>query len=148
MRDSGINCYNYLDDVICITETLKEGVEPQQVIINVLRDLRFYISWGKVTTPSRNCTYLGLNIDMIKMRVSLPLDKIDKLRKELMFWSGRVKATKKQLQVLIGYVGHCSRVVQGGKLYMHHLFAKLTESLGKKRLIAIPHLQIQILIAF
>lgn len=133
MAKEGIVCYNYLDDLICLSETYEQGILDQLYLISVLRKLGFYIAWEKVRSPSQVTKYLGIEIDTIKMELRLPDEKVQKLRRELLFWQGRIKATYKQLQILTGYLSHCSRLIQGGKLYMYFLFDLLKKSEGKKR---------------
>lgn len=134
MRSKNIVCFNYLDDLICLSETYEKGVHDQLFLIYQLRRLGFYIAWEKVTSPSRVCKYLGLEIDTISMELRLPRDRLEKLRKELLFWRGQKKATYKQLQVLVGHLSHCSRIVQGGKLYMYFLIDLLVKSRDKRRI--------------
>lgn len=133
MRSKNIVCYNYLDDLVCVSETFEKGVSDQLFLIDHLRRLGFYISWEKVQSPSRVCKYLGIEIDTINMELRLPEERLIKLRKELLFWRGKKKATHKQLQTLVGHLSHCSRIVQGGKLYMFFLIEFLIQSKGKRR---------------
>lgn len=133
LRDIGVECYNYLDDIVCLTDSYEQGVQHQLFIIRLLRKLGFYIAWQKVSSPSCKCVYLGVELNTEDMYMRLPDQKIDKLRKELKLWRHRRKATRKQLEVLVGLLSHASRVIKGGKLYMHFLLEKLSESRDKKR---------------
>lgn len=133
MRDRGILCFNYLDDIICLSKDLDSGVSDQLEIIRTLRYLGFYIAWKKICSPTRVCVYLGIEIDTENMCLRLPKDRMLRLRKELEFWKGRRKATEKQLQVLLGHLSHCARIIQGSNLYMHFLFRKLWDARGKRR---------------
>lgn len=63
----------------------------------------------------------------------LPDQKIEKIKAELGFWRNRKKATRKQLEILVGLLSHGARVIRDGKLYMHFLLEKLAESREKKR---------------
>lgn len=53
LRDSGVDCYCYLDDVICLSRDYMSGVQDQLSIIRLLRQLGFYIAWSKVRSPSQ-----------------------------------------------------------------------------------------------
>lgn len=133
MRDKGVDCFNYLDDIICVSESFEQGVQDQLFLIRTLRSLGFGMAWEKITSPSRVCTYLGIVIDSEKRKLCLPPERLGKLRDELKFWEKKRKATEKQLQVLIRRLGHCARIIRGGKLYMFFLFKKLHEAKSKKR---------------
>lgn len=130
----GVHQSIYLDDVICLSESYEEGVRNQLEIIRVFRSLGFHIAWPKVTSPATKCVYLGIVLDLENQTLSLPKDRLLRLRKELNFWSGRRKATEKQLQVLIGHLCHCSRIIKGGNLYLHFLFKALYEAKSKRRI--------------
>ena len=95
-----IQAVNYLDDFIVIGATLEEATLAQKVVIKVLRYLGFYISWGKVTPPSQVCSYLGLDIDSIKMEIRLPTDKLEKLINLLKKYVGKSTISKKELESL------------------------------------------------
>lgn len=133
MRDMGVESYNYLDDIVRISESYEQGVRDQLLLIQLLRRLGFGIAWSKVCSPTQECTFLGIVIDTKQGELGLPEGRLHKLRLELSFWKGRRKATSKQLQVLVGNLVHCARIIKGGKLYMHFLFDKLKESIGKRR---------------
>lgn len=133
LRDRGILCWNYLDDIICLSRDFESGILDQLTLINTLRNLGFYIAWNKVKSPSRRCVYLGIEIDTVDMCLRLPSDRLEKLRSELQFWTNRRKATEKQLQILTGHLSHCARIIQGANLYMHFLYTLLNEARGKRK---------------
>ena len=69
---------NYLDDFLVLGHTKEEAQLAQNIVIKTLRYLEIYISWAKVTPPSKVCRYLGLDIDSIEMELRLPKDKLEK----------------------------------------------------------------------
>lgn len=56
------------------------------------------------------------------------------MRKELLFWSNRKKATLKQLQVLTGHLVHCASVIRGGNAYINHVLTALRWSKERRRI--------------
>ena len=52
----------------------------------LLGDLGFVVSWKKCSCPSTNVRYLGILVDSVSMSLSLPYDKLAKLRRELEFF--------------------------------------------------------------
>lgn len=133
LRDVGVEAYNYLDDIICLSDSYEQGVVDQLFVIKLLRRLGFYLAWQKISSPSRKCIYLGVEIDTVEMCMCLPDAKVQKIKKELKFWEGRRKATLKQLQRLIGLLGHAARIIRGGKLYINFLLEKLIEAKLKRK---------------
>ena len=109
-----IQAVNYLDDFIVIWATLEEATWAQKVVVKILRYLRFYISWGKITPPSQVCRYLGLDIDSIKMEIRLLEDKLEKLINLVKKYVGKSTISEKRAG---GLVAHCSHVVDGGRTH-------------------------------
>lgn len=101
MRARNIVCLSYLDDIICISKDYESGIKDQLSLISVVRKLGFYVAWSKVNSPTRCCTYLGIELDFVNYQLRLPEERMAKLRQELSFWVGRKKATAKQLEILI-----------------------------------------------
>lgn len=133
-RDLGIQCFGYLDDIICLSRSFEEGIKDQLFLLSTLRRLGFYIAWHKVSSPAQVCTYLGIVLDIEKRQLRLPTDRLARVRKELEFWNGRKKASEKQLSILIGHLCHCAKIIRGGDLYLHFLFAALNESRSKRKI--------------
>lgn len=55
------------------------------------------------------------------MSVSLPQEKLSKLRAELEFFSGKRRATVHQIQRLCGVLAHCSKVIKGGRTFSRRI---------------------------
>ena len=125
MQYQGYVCYNYLDDFILIADSFEEAKQAQLLLIKTLREIGFYISWKKVTSPSRYCRFLGIGIDSINCQLILPDDKLVKLHAELSFWNNRKSATKHQMQRLCGVLNCCCKVVRGGRVFMFHMIQLL-----------------------
>ena len=119
MCQQGFTCFNYLDDILLLGDSLEECTEAQLTLHGLLRRLGFYIAYKKVSSPSRIQRYLGIEIDSIDMKLRLPEDKLCRLERELSFFHGRCQATRKQLQKLCGILSHCSSVVKGGRTFSH-----------------------------
>ena len=125
MSSHNYTCFNYLDDFIIIGSNYEETKEAQLYLIATLRRLGFYISWPKTTSPSTLCKYLGILINSEEQTLSLPNDKLNKLHRELKFWSNRKTSTHKQMQILCGILNYCCKVIRGGRIYMHHMIKLL-----------------------
>ena len=105
----GITCVaNYLDDFLIYGKDFEECQRGQNSLIRLLSDLGFMVSWKKCSSPSQEVRYLGIIINSNNLTLSLPEDKLVKLRNELQFFVGRNRATKKQIQCLCGIIAHCS----------------------------------------
>lgn len=94
-------------------------------MIKLLGEFGFLVNWEKCSSPSTMCTYLGIRINSLDMEVSLPQEKMGKLKNEILFFDNRKRATKKQLQRLAGILGHCSKVVRGGRVFSRRVIDTL-----------------------
>lgn len=114
--------YNYLDDFLICSSSFQSALADQRRMISLLRELGFQIAWHKLEGPATRLTYLGIEIDTIQMRISLPAEKVIKTQTELDFWTNKRWGSKKQLQRLSGRLSHSCKAIKGGKLYMHTIF--------------------------
>ena len=117
-----LQAVNYLDDFLVLGHTKEEAQLAQNIVIKTLRYLGFYISWAKVTPPSKICRYLGLDIDSIEMELRLPKDKLEKLILSVNTFKDKSSLSKKELESLGGLLSHCSHVVDGGRTHSRHFY--------------------------
>lgn len=122
LRRRGINCsVVYLDDFIIIAPTAEECMAAMNILIGLLRNLGFAISWSKVCGPTQNITFLGINIDTVRMLLSLPQEKVEDFMLLLNKFTGMKRASKKQLQSLAGGLNWASSIVAGGRVYLRRI---------------------------
>lgn len=131
----GITLIYYLDDYIIIAPTFETALMGQKLTIVTLRYLGFHVSWKKISTPSTLTIYLGIQIDTIRMELSLPIVKVDKFKKYVNKYVTACYITKKELEQLNGLLAHCAQKVQGGKIFTRRCFDqhKVMVSQNRKR---------------
>jgi hypothetical protein len=111
----------YLDDFIIIEQSKQECLNVMNVLISLLRLLGFHINWDKVEGPSTAITFLGICINSISMTLSIPSTKILDICESVTQFSNRYRASKKQLQSLVGKLSWVARVVPAGRIYLRSL---------------------------
>ena len=109
-----IRLMNYLDDFLVMGTDYESCQQAQLCVISFIRFLGFHISWHKVTPPSTTVQYLSIIIDTEKMELSIPIDKLDRLRTLLEKYSNSKFIDRKELESLTGLLSHCSQCVKGG----------------------------------
>lgn len=126
IREGGPRVVNYLDDFCIIGHSYEECRAGQLELVHVIRRLGFFINYRKLTNPSQEMRFLGIIIDSIKMQLRLPEDKLARLFEILNDFSGRVKATRLELQRLAGILAHCCKVIQGGRTFSRRVYDMLS----------------------
>ena len=111
----------YLDDFLTIGSTEDECQAAFLCLLQLLQDLGFDISWHKVVHPTQRLTFLGMELDTIKQCTALPHNKLVELQGVVHSFSGRTRASKRQLQQLAGKLNWACRVVSGGRTFLRRI---------------------------
>ncbi|KAK3749705.1 hypothetical protein QZH41_014981 [Actinostola sp. cb2023] len=121
---NGHHAVNYLDD-FC-------GVSPSSralTAFNSLRDLLVELGLEEATektvSPTTHLTFIGLDIDTVAMTVAVPPEKLAEIRSILITWQGRQRATRRQLQSLIGKLAFAAACIPPGRIFMSRLLTAL-----------------------
>ena len=113
--------FGYLDDYLVMGDSQEECRSKQTVLIELLRQLGFHIAWKKIMGPSQVTRYLGLELDSINMEIRLPSDKVERTRSLIKEFRNKKVCSRKDLQVLSGYLAHASQVVKGGRTFSRRI---------------------------
>ena len=92
--------------------------------------LNIPIKHSKTVNPCTVITFLGIELDSVKMESRLPLDKVEKIKKLLNKFMGLQKVTLKQLQSLLGVLNFACRVIIPGRPFLRRLI-DLTRGVDK-----------------
>ena len=88
----------YLDDFLITGKTKEECQEAFSVLLQLLLDLDFQVSWCKVFGPTQKLVFLGVELDTHLCEMALPPNKLAKLHEVITSFLPRCRASKKQLQ--------------------------------------------------
>ncbi|KAJ8972565.1 hypothetical protein NQ314_000125 [Rhamnusium bicolor] len=93
----------YLDDILIIAKDKSECERNTKLTLRLLNDLGFIINTEKSQlTPSQEITYLGFTYDLIQMTVSLPLKKINSIKKGIKKYITKSSTTIRAFAKIIG----------------------------------------------
>jgi hypothetical protein len=112
----------YLDDFWVAAETQEQCCEALNSLIKLLRGLGFRINYSKVDGPSRQLTFLGVQIDTVRGFLRLDPRKRESLVDSLHEFKKRYRASRKQLERLAGRLSWAACVVPWGRLHIRSLF--------------------------
>ncbi len=77
----GITIYLYLDDGLILAMTYEKALADTKIVLDLLERAGFLVSWNKCAlVPSQQFTFLGLNWNTVDMTISVPEDKLEKIR--------------------------------------------------------------------
>ena len=121
---------HYLDDYLLAGPPGLASCENDlRCFLHVCRNQGFAVATEKVEGPSTILTFLGLELDSVEQRISLPKDKLDQMLQELQLWlHHRRKVTKRELLSIIGKLAFAARAVPAGRLFLRRLISLSTKA--------------------
>ncbi len=117
--------FHYADDFLhlCLPE---EAAVGYRAILNVFALLGIPLSQEKLSPPSPRIEFLGIMIDCPRQQMSIPEDKMNRYRQQVVAARAEPSITITALQSLLGVLRYCCQCVQHGALFLHHLQYCLT----------------------
>ena len=126
LRQRGIRAViHYLDDFLFVGR--HGSTECQQALITTLatcEELGVPLAPDKTEGPTTSLTFLGIELSTAPLAVSLPADKLARLRSLVRQYLGaRVVRDKQAFESLVGHLVHATKVLPLGKAFLNALFA-------------------------
>lgn len=138
MQRRGYVTLVYLDDFLILAATAQECYRAFHVLVSLLQRLGFTINWDKVSYPCQKLTFLGVLIDSVNRTLALPEEKLQNLRQLLFTWHEKRRATKLELQQLLGKLAWAARVIKGGRTFVRRLIDLMCTVKRKHHHIRLP----------
>ena len=117
---------NYVDDFLG-AELQHRVWDAFHNLVNLLEDIGVETAPDKVVPPTTRIEFLGIIYDSKKMTMEVPEDKLQDLNTELHTWLYKTKATRKEVESLIGKLQFASKCVRAGRIFMSRLINWLRE---------------------
>ncbi len=77
---------------------------------------------AKTEGPATKLVFLGIELDSVSMTISLPREKLERLRAMIQEWESKKScSTKRELLSLIGYMQHACRVIRPGRSFLRRM---------------------------
>lgn len=122
LRKQGIRIVIYLDDILIMAQSKDLLRSHMRVLAHELECLGFKLNQNKcVWTPTQTIEYLGFLINSVKMTISLPDDKLHKIKKECRHLYNKRRATARELAHLIGLLSSTIPAVSVAPLHYRAL---------------------------
>ena len=87
----------------------------------------FPVAEEKTEGPATRITLLGIVLDSDLLELSLPREKLEKLRELVAKWRRRKACTKRELQSLAGHLNHACKVIRPGRRFLRGVFGLLSQ---------------------
>jgi hypothetical protein len=108
----GIRTIFYLDDILVLGSMFQICLSNLQEALSLLMKAGFIINWEKSSLiPTTNFTFLGMLWDSVQGTLSLPQDKLERLRSQAAFLLEQPTPTCRQVMVLTWLVAAFHRAV-------------------------------------
>ena len=114
---------HYLDDFLILGRpNSQECWQSLHQLQKVFEQLGLPIAPDKTEGPATVLSFLGIEIDTMAMEVRLPTNKLQALQATVSLWAAKRSCTRRELESLLGSLGHACCVVKEGKTFMRRLF--------------------------
>ena len=108
----------YLDDLCLVSHCYSDCVNNVELTKTFLCSLGFIINESKsCLVPSNSCRYLGFIIDSKTMEISLPVEKREKIKKELIKFKNLSRCKIRDFARLVGLLTSACPAIEYGWLY-------------------------------
>ena len=127
IRQEGVDSvFHYLDDYLVVgTPASPECAEALSALLGVFDRLGFPVAMDKLEGPWSRLTFLGFELDSSVFEIQIPQVKIKELQQLISTWVGRKSCSRKELESLVGQLGHASQVVAPGNTFIRHFIELL-----------------------
>ncbi len=113
---------HYLDDFFLVGKPNSLSCqESLETCFQLSQQLGVPWALDKTEGPTTCITFLGLELDLEKLELRVPNEKLDRIRQELQFWVSRRSATKRKLLLLIELLQFCCQAVVLGRPFLRRL---------------------------
>ena len=113
----GFDVLNYLDDFQGV-EVPDNAATAFCFLQSLLIELGVEESKSKACPPTTRATCLGVEFDTLAMTKSIHTDRLIEIQELLRQWSSKTKATKRELQSLLGKLSFVSKCVQNSRIFL------------------------------
>ena len=118
LREMGVRLIAYIDDILILAETKEMAQNHIRGLSYLLQSLGFKINYKKsILEPTQIIEFLGIMVNSVLMELSLPLQKIKKIRAEARSVGKEKMVSARTLARLIGKMNATSWVIPPTPLF-------------------------------
>ena len=123
MQKRGVTwAIHYIDDFLTLgAPDSSECFRNMQLMEETCARAGLPIEPSKSVGPATSIVFLGIKLDSVSGTLSLPEDKLLKIKESLAKWRGFKACRKRDLLSLIGVLSHASKVVRASRIFLRKL---------------------------
>ena len=125
---AGYTSKPYLDDFGGAERTEGEAAAALSTLRAIMAELGIQPAEHKTCGPTQTMVWLGLLYDTINMTISIPQPKLQEIMELLGEWAGRQRATRGQLQSLLGTLQFVAGVSPPTRVFTNRMLQTLREA--------------------
>ena len=110
-----------LDDFLVVDYPASSPARCINALTDTFNSLGVPLSPEKTQGPSQVMEFLGITLDSLRMRASLPLEKLVRIREVMHSMSAATSLTKRELLSLLGHLNFAMRVIPQGRSFISRL---------------------------
>jgi hypothetical protein len=120
VKSFNVNIVNYIDDLAGVAAP-EDASYAYNTMGSILSELGVEEAPDKSSPPSPIMEFLGVEFNVQKMTMSVTPERIIEIKQLIHLWLSKTKATKRQLQSLIGKLQFISKCVRPGRIFVSRL---------------------------
>lgn len=113
---------HYIDDFLFVAPSREIAEEFLRKALDLCKRLGIPMADDKTEGPVHCLTFLGIELDTIRMIARLNAERLEEIRRLTRDWLGKSQATQKELQSLAGLLTFAASVVRPGRHFVGGLF--------------------------
>ena len=114
---------HYIDDFLFVVKGDAQATHLRDVALSLCVQLGIPMAASKTEGPTACLTFLGIELDTLRMRARLPDERLAALQQLTLDWRSKSSATVKELQSLAGTLQFAASVVRPGRFFLRSIFA-------------------------
>ena len=111
---------NYVDDFVS-AETKNRIWKGYRFLTKLLKDLGVETAPDKIVEPTTRLEFLGVTFDADTMSMEITPHRLKEIKAELSTWLYKNKATRKEVESLLGKLQFVSKCVKPGRVFLARL---------------------------
>jgi len=120
----GVNLINYLDDLASVSSP-ELSCQNFQKVSSLLNRLGLVESEEKAVPPGTRVEFLGILFDSVSQTMEITEDRLIEIKALVKSWLDRNRASKRELQSLIGKLVFVGKCVYSSRIFICRLLATL-----------------------